>query len=84
MLTITLILIFLKNLIVIQEKTNEEAIKDEREPMNDYGIDDSNDHLVLNNAPDYANEEEEQYKEGSSQYDVSWFTDTAYRLPVKF
>ncbi|GJR68925.1 hypothetical protein Tco_0014990 [Tanacetum coccineum] len=49
---------------IMNGKTNEEAVKDEREPMNDYGIGDSNDHLVLNNAPDYANEEEEQYKEG--------------------
>nr|GEZ15646.1 hypothetical protein [Tanacetum cinerariifolium] len=45
-------------------KSNEEEIKDEREPMNGYGVGDSDDHLVLNNAPDYANEEEEQYKEG--------------------
>ncbi|GJS70411.1 hypothetical protein Tco_0703252, partial [Tanacetum coccineum] len=45
------------------EKSNEEAIKDEREPMEDYGVSDSDDHLVSNNAPDYANEEEEQYKE---------------------
>ncbi|GJY47046.1 hypothetical protein Tco_0436109 [Tanacetum coccineum] len=45
-------------------KRNEEAIKDKREPMNDYGVSDSDDHLVSNNAPDYANKEEEQYKEG--------------------
>ncbi|GKD46106.1 hypothetical protein Tco_1270751 [Tanacetum coccineum] len=41
-------------------KSNEEEIK---EPMNDYGVGDSGDHLVSNNAPDYANDEEEQYKE---------------------
>ncbi|GKC46640.1 hypothetical protein Tco_1064362 [Tanacetum coccineum] len=45
-------------------KSNEEAIKDEREPMNDYGIGILDDHLVSNNAPDYANGEEEKYKEG--------------------
>ncbi|GKA28822.1 hypothetical protein Tco_0715067 [Tanacetum coccineum] len=45
------------------EKSHEEAIKDKREPMDDYGISDSDDHLVSNNAPDYVNEEEEQYKE---------------------
>ncbi|GJY71559.1 hypothetical protein Tco_0475262 [Tanacetum coccineum] len=32
--------------------------------MNDYGVGDFDDHLVPNNAPDYASEEEEQYKEG--------------------
>ncbi|GKE44484.1 hypothetical protein Tco_1471768, partial [Tanacetum coccineum] len=41
---------------------NEEATKDERKPINDYGVGDSDDHLILNNAPDYANKEEEQYK----------------------
>ncbi|GJV89748.1 hypothetical protein Tco_1533686 [Tanacetum coccineum] len=45
------------------EKCNEEAIKDERKPMKDYGISDSDDHLVSNNACDYANKEEQQYKE---------------------
>ncbi|GJY38565.1 hypothetical protein Tco_0424929 [Tanacetum coccineum] len=40
-------------------KSNEEVIKDEREPMNDYSIGDSDDHLISNNAPDYANEEQE-------------------------
>ncbi|GJX00834.1 hypothetical protein Tco_0184747 [Tanacetum coccineum] len=66
------------------EKCNEEAIKDERKPMKDYGISDSDDHLVSNNACDYANKEEQQYKEGRSQYGVSRFMDTAYRLPVQF
>ncbi|GJT46206.1 hypothetical protein Tco_0954921 [Tanacetum coccineum] len=41
------------------KKSNEEAIKDEREPINDYGVGDSDDHLVSNNAVDYGNEEEE-------------------------
>ncbi|GJS51565.1 hypothetical protein Tco_0624927 [Tanacetum coccineum] len=55
-----------KNMVYFQDyechagKRNEEEIK---EPMNDYGIGDSGDHLVSNNAPDYANDEEEQYKE---------------------
>ncbi|GJZ63555.1 hypothetical protein Tco_0619976 [Tanacetum coccineum] len=45
-------------------KSNEETIKDEKEPMKDYGIGNSDDHLVSNNARDYANEEEKKYKEG--------------------
>ncbi|GKA24254.1 hypothetical protein Tco_0710287 [Tanacetum coccineum] len=45
-------------------KSNEEAIKEEREPMNDYGIGNSDDHLASNNEPKHANEEEEQYNEG--------------------
>ncbi|GJQ92120.1 hypothetical protein Tco_0003259 [Tanacetum coccineum] len=43
-------------------KDNEKANRDEREPMNDYGVSNSDDHLVSNNARDYANKEEEQYK----------------------
>ncbi|GKE17945.1 hypothetical protein Tco_1425522 [Tanacetum coccineum] len=43
-------------------KSNEEATKDERKPIDDYGVGDSDDHLISNNAPDYANKEEEQYK----------------------
>ncbi|GJY24326.1 hypothetical protein Tco_0397984 [Tanacetum coccineum] len=45
------------------EKSNEEEIKDEREPMDDYDIGNSDDHLVSSNVSDYDNEEEEQYKE---------------------
>ncbi|GJY01456.1 hypothetical protein Tco_0359608 [Tanacetum coccineum] len=44
-------------------KSNEEAKKEEREPMNDYGIGNSDDHLASNNEPKHANEEEEQYNE---------------------
>nr|GEZ30929.1 SGNH hydrolase-type esterase domain-containing protein [Tanacetum cinerariifolium] len=44
-------------------KSNEKAINDEREPMNDHDIDDFGNDLVQNNARDYANEEEEPYKE---------------------
>ncbi|GJW23328.1 hypothetical protein Tco_0033950 [Tanacetum coccineum] len=44
-------------------KSNKKEIKDERKPMDDYGIGDSDDHLVSNNALNYLNEEKEQYKE---------------------
>ncbi|GKA07307.1 hypothetical protein Tco_0686531 [Tanacetum coccineum] len=39
-------------------KINEEAIKDERKPMNDCGVSDLDIHLVSKYAPDYTNEEE--------------------------
>nr|GEU45436.1 SGNH hydrolase-type esterase domain-containing protein [Tanacetum cinerariifolium] len=45
------------------EKRIKEEIKDGREPMDNYDIGNSDDHLVLRNKSDYDNEEEEQYKE---------------------
>ncbi|GJY04114.1 hypothetical protein Tco_0370054 [Tanacetum coccineum] len=44
-------------------KSNEEAVNDKRKPMNDYGVSNLDNHLVSNNARDYASKEEELNKE---------------------
>nr|GEW04086.1 hypothetical protein [Tanacetum cinerariifolium] len=59
-----------KNMVYFQDyecskkKNKVVTIKDENEPMDDYDTGNSDDHLVSNNAPYYANQEKEQYKEG--------------------
>ncbi|GJU67500.1 putative ribonuclease H-like domain-containing protein [Tanacetum coccineum] len=44
-------------------RNDDEAIREERKPNDDYGIDNFDNDLVRDSAPYHANEEEEQYEE---------------------
>ncbi|GKC11655.1 hypothetical protein Tco_1008437 [Tanacetum coccineum] len=44
-------------------RNDDEAIREERKPNDDYGIDNFDNDLVRDSAPYHANKEEEQYEE---------------------